>query len=125
MKSIVTLALFMLVCLMVALWLMSWPAKAQDNQCAERDSILAALADKYHEKPVDAGLVTGGEKTAIIELLLSPNAETWTLILSLPNGQSCLLASGTNWEALPTDTKPDAAKPDAGPKIDPNSGPSI
>ena len=114
MKSLVTLVLFMLVCALAALWLMSWPAKADGNMaCGPRDDVLHQLGDKYKEAPSAVGMAANG---GLLELLESPDSSTWTVIISMPNGTSCLIAAGNDWQ----DTKPGGA-----PAIDPNSGPSI
>lgn len=65
--------------------------------CAERDKILATLADKYSEAPVAAGVTADG---SVIEVLSAPDGKTWTLIYSYPGGTSCLVASGDAWQSL-------------------------
>lgn len=71
------------------------PAAAQ-MACAKRANILENLSGKYSEAPVAMGLAnTGG----VIEVLSSPEGNTWTIILTDPNGTSCLIAAGEYWEA--------------------------
>jgi hypothetical protein len=46
---------------------------------------------------VAVGLSTSG---SLIEILTSDNGGTWTIMVSRPNGSSCLVASGEGWEEL-------------------------
>ncbi len=43
------------------------------------------------------GLASNG---AVIEVLASPSG-SFTIILTQPNGLSCVMAAGENWENLP------------------------
>ena len=43
------------------------------------------------------GVTIGG---GVIEVYASPKV-TWTLVISKPNGVSCLIAAGQDWEELP------------------------
>ena len=70
------------------------PASAQ-MACGDRGEILERLSGKFSEAPVAMGLSnTGG----VIEVLSSAEGSTWTIILTDPNGLSCLLAAGEYWE---------------------------
>ena len=74
------------------------PAAAQAGvECAPRTALLAGLATKFHEAPVAIGLASSG---ALIEILTSADGETWTLLISRPDGTSCLVASGQDWQKL-------------------------
>jgi hypothetical protein len=78
------------------------PAQAQVQAqgapaaCGARDGLLSHLENKYGEVPVAIG-VAGG---ALIELLTTKDGLTWTLILTSPQGISCLIASGEGWRPL-------------------------
>ena len=37
----------------------------------------------------------------VVEILTSPKGVTWTIIITMPNGMSCLVAAGKNWEEMP------------------------
>lgn len=65
--------------------------------CGERAAIMAQLKGGFDEKPTAFG--TTGEG-AIVELMTSEKG-TWTLMLSLPNGRACLIATGEDWEQWP------------------------
>ena len=69
------------------------PASAQ-MACAERSDIITRLGGQYSEAPVAMGLANNG---GVIEVLSSPEGNTWTIIVTDPNGQSCLIAAGEYW----------------------------
>jgi len=73
------------------------PALAGQVACSQRDNVLAQLGSKYKEAPKAAGVANNG---GLIEVLTSDEGKTWTLILSMPNGTSCLLASGEHWQTV-------------------------
>ena len=66
-------------------------AAAGQPTCDTRDKILRHLGQKYSESPVAMGVAnTGG----VVELLSSRDGQTWTLLVTMPNGRTCLLAAG-------------------------------
>ncbi len=71
------------------------PAQAQN--CASRAEALRNLGDKYGEAPIAMGLTNKG---AVLEVLTSEDGATWTLIITMPNGISCMVAAGRMWETM-------------------------
>jgi len=67
--------------------------------CGKRDDILAQLSARYREAPVGIGVAGNG---GLIELLTARTGATWTLLITLPNGPTCLLAAGQDWQPLQT-----------------------
>lgn len=65
--------------------------------CGKRDDVLAQLSARYREAPVGIGVAGNG---GLIELLTAGTGATWTLIITLPNGPTCLLAAGQDWQPL-------------------------
>ena len=65
--------------------------------CGQRNEVVASLEKNYSEIPVNIGLASNG---AVIEVLASPSG-SFTIILTQPNGLSCVMAAGENWENLP------------------------
>ncbi len=61
--------------------------------CLDRQDIVARLAQKYQEAPVWYGAVKGN----MLELLTDPDGGTWSMLLSMPNGTSCMISSGEGW----------------------------
>ncbi len=76
---------------------LSFPATAQ-NICTARAEVLGHLDSKFSEAPVAMGLANNG---GVIEVLSSGTGTTWTIIITMPNGVTCLLAAGESWERLP------------------------
>jgi len=85
-----------LVAALVAMYFAVQPAHA-GSYCGERTEITKSLGMKYREKLVASGLADAG---SMIEIFASKKG-TWTMIVTSPNGRSCYLASGENWEAMP------------------------
>lgn len=74
------------------------PAAAQQPACTKRGDVVAHLSKKYSEAPVAMGLANNG---GVIEVLSSKTGESWTIIITMPNGTACMIAAGENWEAIP------------------------
>ena len=75
--------------------LMAAPAYSADDVCGKRDDIVSRLENGFQEFNSAMGMSTNG---ALIELYTSDNG-TWTLMLTQPDGVSCLMAAGQNWES--------------------------
>ncbi len=59
-----------------------------------RDRVLTHLAEKYGEAPVAVGLTSAG---GLVEVLTTDDGRTWTIIVTTPQGISCLVAAGEGW----------------------------
>src|SRR5947207_8619344 len=76
---------------------------AQAQQvCGPRTIVVQKLNSELGEKPEAAGLTHNG---GVIEILASKDGGTWTVIMTAPNGLSCLLAAGEAWELRGIDGK--------------------
>ena len=64
--------------------------------CGERAKFLAHLAKNHKEAPTSIGLTGAGQ---ILEVLTSENG-SWTIIITNPNGVTCVVASGDAWEPI-------------------------
>jgi len=89
---VAVLVLFLFVVLMV----LSAPAHSQ-VMCADRKTVVAGLEKRYSEEPVSIGLASNG---SVLEILASPTG-TWTIIITRPDGVSCVMAAGDSWEDVP------------------------
>ncbi len=69
------------------------PAAAQDS-CGPRDAVIELLGNQFDEKTVAIGLASSG---GVIEVLASNDGQTWTIMLTTPDGNSCVVASGEAW----------------------------
>ncbi len=72
---------------------------AQPNQtnCTDRARALSHLSKTYQEQPVAMGRWRGG---GVVELLTNDKGSSWSIIVTLPTGVTCLVAEGESWEAL-------------------------
>ena len=71
------------------------PANAQ-AVCGDRNEIVSRLESGYDEKVSALGLAGNG---GVVELYTS-NKGTWTLLMTQPNGMTCLIAAGDSWESI-------------------------
>ncbi len=78
-------------------WSAFSPAAQAQAMCGERRAVVANLEKTYSEAPVSIGLASNG---SVIEVLASPSG-SFTIILTQPNGLSCVMAAGENREDLP------------------------
>ncbi len=72
-------------------------AAANRPTCDRRDEVLRHLEGAYSETPVAIGLASNG---GIVEVLTDGTGSTWTIIVTMPSGMSCLVAAGEDWEAV-------------------------
>ena len=80
---------------------------AQQAQCAERRTIVESLQAKYGETRQSIGLA---QNNGVVEIFASTRTGSWTILFTSPNGSTCLVASGQNYEnvgdpPLPTGEK--------------------
>lgn len=80
--------------------LLATPATAQTQapQCAAREAVLERLSAQYEEEPVSLGVTATG---SLLEVLASPEGGTWTIIITMPGGPTCLVSSGEGWRGAP------------------------
>ncbi len=76
--------------------LLAWPAAAAP-QCNQRDSVLSMLRSKYQEQPVAVGVTNNG---GLVEVLSTGDGNTWSIIITSPQGMSCLVAAGEGWRSI-------------------------
>lgn len=81
----------------LAAFLWAPPVAAQPGTpCAGRAEFIKHLNTRYNEFPVAMGLTVNG---GLLEVAVSP-AGSWTIIVTMPNGIACGVASGMNWENI-------------------------
>lgn len=72
-------------------------ADAAPAVCKQRSEIIKILDRKFSEKQAAYGLQSDRR---VLEVYASPNG-SWTAILTMPSGRSCVVASGEAWTQLP------------------------
>jgi hypothetical protein len=65
--------------------------------CNERTRFLEQLSGKFAENTVALGIVNNG---SVLEILTSKTG-SWTILVTKPNGMSCVVATGESWEQVP------------------------
>lgn len=70
-------------------------ASAQNQNCAPREVVVERLADRYGESRQAIGL---GSNNAVVEVFANTEGGSWTITVTMPNGITCLVASGQAYE---------------------------
>ena len=81
--------------LSAALTLIASTASSQGSSCANREMIVDRLQSKYGESRQSAGL---NQNNGMVEVFASTETGTWTILVTMPNGMSCLMAAGKAWQ---------------------------
>jgi hypothetical protein len=68
-----------------------------NRNCAPRAMVLERLSGKYGETRQSIGL---GTNNAVVEMFASTETGSWTIIVTKPDGMSCLVASGQSFETI-------------------------
>jgi len=63
--------------------------------CGARDDMLTKLASDYREQPASVALTSDGQ---LLEVLRSDSMMTWSILITNPNGVTCLVATGEGWQ---------------------------
>jgi hypothetical protein len=67
------------------------------SNCETREAVLDFLSSQYSEAPVAMGVSRDG---GVVEVLTSGPGATFTIIVTMPNGLTCMVAAGDGWESL-------------------------
>ena len=95
MVRIVGLAISLLVFVAMVVW---HPGRADAMPaCAQRTVVLEYFKQKYREEPAARGLANDGR---VLEVLTTRTGSTWTIIMTLPDGRSCVVAAGESWDTV-------------------------
>ncbi len=86
-----------------ALALVTANAAEAQNNCASRDVVIERLAERFGETRQTIGLA---QESRVVETFASLETGTWTITVTLPNGVTCLVASGTSFEGLDEAPRP-------------------
>ena len=69
------------------------PLAAETLPCAPHNELVEHLASKYDEHQIALGAETRGP---MVEVFVSAGG-TWTLIVTTPDKNACVVAAGENW----------------------------
>lgn len=68
--------------------------------CAKHEQVVERLASKYGESRQSIGLA---KNNSVMEVFASPESGTWTIVITLPGGMTCLVAAGEAFETVSED----------------------
>lgn len=71
------------------------PAAPAQTACLDHDKLAELLDGRYAEKPVALGLESGGR---LFEVFAAADGTTWTMVITTPEGASCVVAVGEDWQ---------------------------
>jgi len=78
--------------LALALAVLATPAVAEPV-CGSRAEVVETLAGQFSETLMGAGLSQG----VLLELWTAEGGKTWTLVVTSPEGKTCIATAGANW----------------------------
>lgn len=90
------MTLFRLTVIIAALLLMGMASAFAQSVCGDRAEIIKVLGNKYQEAPRAFGIA--GQRN-LAELFVSKSG-SWTMLMTKPEGVTCILATGQSWEEL-------------------------
>lgn len=76
--------------------------------CAPRDSVVERLQSKFSEQLTAGGLQATQPVQTMVEVWSSPDTGTFTVLLTNPNGISCIVGAGTDFFSYPIESTPDS-----------------
>ena len=72
------------------------PADAQGVRCLPRDALIETLEENYGETLTGGGLQTPQQ---LLEVWSSQKTGSFTVFMTRPDGLSCVVATGKNWNS--------------------------
>jgi len=93
MRTLPRLLFLVILGLVIGLSFPAWPQAY--IPCMPRDALVKELKRQFGEVVVAQGTSDGN----LVEILMSPDGRTWTLIVTNPNTATCVFGAGQDWEA--------------------------
>lgn len=91
-----------------------YPAHAQQEfirvvrlPCNSTKIIVEALADKFSEELIGSGLSIGENQIRLFTTHSVSKKQTWSILITYPDGTTCMLNAGNDWEVEPLILKGD------------------
>lgn len=85
----ITLLLILLACGFIACEAQAQPA------CLPHAQLVDLLDGRYSEQRIAVGLESNGR---LFEVFATDDGSTWTMVVTTPNGASCVVAAGLEWQ---------------------------
>src|SRR5262245_59030084 len=76
----------------------SSPPMPMGLACHSHADLKVMLNQKYSEAPSAIGMQANGH---LVEVFASNDGTSWTIVVTRPDGLSCIVAVGEDWETLP------------------------
>lgn len=73
------------------------PASAQGAVCGPRSDVIEVLESRWGESQQSLGFAAGGN---VLEMWASTETGTWTTLITRPDGQACIVASGEAFQII-------------------------
>jgi hypothetical protein len=74
------------------------PEAIRAPACHSHADLAEMLNQKYTERPNAQGVQANGH---LVEVFAANDGTSWTIVVTRPDGWSCIVAVGENWETLP------------------------
>ncbi len=65
--------------------------------CSQHGKVIGKFAEVYQENRVAGGLTQDGR---LVEVLSTDDGRTWTIVVSKPDGETCVIMAGEGWRKL-------------------------
>jgi hypothetical protein len=75
-------------------------AAAATVYCGPRKAMVMRVAGSLHERPSSVALTNDGQ---LLEVLKSDTDVTWVILMTSPQGLSCIVAVGDHWQSKKMD----------------------
>ncbi len=82
------------IALFLGLWASVKPASAQ-SMCMAHVEMMKQLDVRFSESQVAIGLASNGQ---LVEVFSTGDGSTWTIVMTKPDGMSCVFATGEGWD---------------------------
>lgn len=66
-------------------------------QCGKRDMVVAQLTERFGETRRGMGIAANN---SVMEMFASEASGSWTITVTMPDGVTCLVASGQGFETM-------------------------
>lgn len=70
-------------------------AASAQSACLPHGKLVDLLDGRYSEQRVAVGLETNGR---LFEIFATDDGATWTMVVTTPDGASCVVAAGLEWQ---------------------------
>lgn len=81
----------------MALSMATLPAQAQRVACGPGPGLVAHLEKEWGEEPAVVALDAAGR---MVRILANPETGTWSILITGPDGPTCLIQHGSAWEQI-------------------------